>query len=170
MPYNPPYYQRLIEASGLGLAKIMDLVSYMAKPSGYLDENGKIPERLLRVIEKVSAKYGVTVRRANVKALRKEVHLLAEIYRAAWANNWGFVPPTDAEIDDLFVQLRPFFDPRLGEFGIVDGEVVGFMLALPNMNQVLKRAIRIRASRSGGRCSKPSGIGKSAPRSPSSAS
>ncbi len=140
MPYNPPYYQRLIEESGLGLAKAMDLVSYLAKPSSYLDENGNIPERLLRVIRKVSERYRVSVRRANVRELHKEVRLLAEIYRAAWANNWGFVPLTDAEIDDLLKQLGPFFDPRLGEFGMVDGEVVGLMLALPNMNQVLQRA------------------------------
>jgi GNAT superfamily N-acetyltransferase len=140
MPYNPPYYQRLIEASGLGLAKAMDLVSYIAKPTSYLDENGNIPERLLRVIRKVSEKYQVSVRRANMRELHKEVHLLAEIYRAAWANNWSFVPPTDEEIDDLFKQLSQYFDPRLGEFGMVDGKVVGFMLALPNMNQVLQRA------------------------------
>ena len=64
---------------------------------------------------------------------------MTTIYRAAWADNWGFVPPTDAEIRQLAVDLRPVIDPKIVLFAEIDGRAVGCAVAIPNFNQVLKR-------------------------------
>lgn len=140
MPYNYPYYQQLIENSPFGFSKVMDTVSYVTDPSGYLDENGNVPADIKRQITTATERFKVSMRRAELADLKNEVMRLADIYRSAWAKNWGFVPPTDAEMEALFANLRQFFDPQLGEFGLVDGQIAGFMLALPDMNQVLKHA------------------------------
>jgi len=140
MPWNYPYYQQLIENSGLGYEKVMDLVSIYAFPEGYLKENGKFPEKLSRVVGKTKEKRKITTRQADTKKLKEELALLRTVYEQAWERNWGFVKPTDHEMDDLFENLRSFFDARLGRFGYVDGKLAAFMMGMPDMNQVLRRA------------------------------
>jgi GNAT superfamily N-acetyltransferase len=46
---------------------------------------------------------------------------------------------TDEEIDCLAKDLKQIVDPDLAVFAEVNGRVVGFALALPDFNQVLKR-------------------------------
>ena len=55
------------------------------------------------------------------------------------AGTLGFVPPTDAEIRQLAVELRPVLDPELVLFAERAGEPVGCAVAIPDVNQVLKR-------------------------------
>jgi hypothetical protein len=141
MPYNPPYYQRLVENCGLDFAKVMDLESWYFNPATFAGENyDKPPEKLVRVVEKVQKDKGIVVRMADPRRLRDELKLLREIYEAAWEKNWGFVPATDHEMDHLFKDLSEYLDPEAGRFGIINGETVGFMFGLPDMNQVLHRA------------------------------
>jgi len=140
MPYNPPYYQKLIEQSGLGFEKIMDLFSWYSNPDLIQSEGGHLPEKLVRVVNKVSAKHKITVRKPDPKNLRTELNLLRDIWESAWEANWGAVSPNQAEIDHTFDDLKDYFDPDLARFGLVDGKTAGFLLALPDMNQVLKLA------------------------------
>jgi len=138
MPYNHPYYQRLIE--GEGFEKIQDTISVWTDPSRYLDEQGNPPAKVIRVVQKVAERKGITTRAAVMKKLKAELELLRQIYEKAWEKNWGFVPPTLREMDALFKSLKDFYHPALGWFGLVDGKEVGFMMGLPDMNQVLKHA------------------------------
>lgn len=140
MPYNHPYYQRLIEENETGFAKIMDVVSLYVDPDCYLDQNGHFPEKLERVVEKTKQRRQISTRGPDVRNLTREIALLREIYEAAWEKNWGFVPPTSREMDALFASLKQYYHPALGVFALVEGKEVGFMLGLPDMNQVLRRA------------------------------
>jgi hypothetical protein len=140
MPYNPQYYPHRMEASPHGFEKAMDTVSFWTQPSYYLDESGHLPEKLVRVVTKTKSRKGILTRMANPKKLRDELALLRKVYQSAWEQNWGFVPPTDREMDALFKSLRDYFHPSLGWFAEIDGQVAGFMLGLPDMNQVLKHA------------------------------
>jgi hypothetical protein len=85
-------------------------------------------------------KRGIGVRLADMSRLTDELKLLREMYSSAWEKNWSFVPPTERELDDLFKNLKQYFFPKLGIFGTVQGKDVGFMLGLPDMNQVLRLA------------------------------
>jgi len=64
---------------------------------------------------------------------------MQRIYREAWENNWGFVPPTDAEVRQLAVELRPVLDPEIVLFAELEGRPVACAVAIPDLNQVLKR-------------------------------
>ena len=73
-----------------------------------------------------------------MERLDAEVALIQEIYNDAWSRNWGFIPMTAQEISYLAGKLRPIVDPRLCVIAEIDGEPVGFGLAIPNLNQALK--------------------------------
>jgi GNAT superfamily N-acetyltransferase len=60
------------------------------------------------------------------------------LYNAAWEANWGNIPMTDAEFDDLAKQLKPVVVPELVLFAEVRGELAGFALALPDLNAALR--------------------------------
>ena len=65
--------------------------------------------------------------------------MLQSIYREAWQDNWGFVAPTDAEIRQLAIELKPILDPEVLLFAEANGRPVGCAVAIPDVNQVLKK-------------------------------
>jgi GNAT superfamily N-acetyltransferase len=130
MTHNPPYYGSLLERAGLRKEK--DLLAYW-------HQGGQPTERLLRGSERIAARAGVRIRTLDLKRFREEVELIQEIYNSAWARNWGFVPMTEAEIAFMARELRPVVDPDLCLFAEVEGKAVGFSLALPDVNQALRK-------------------------------
>src|SRR5258708_6339101 len=139
MAYNPQYYQRLIEESGLGFAKCMDLYSYYTNPDQIMASGGMTP-KLRRVVDKTKERNHITLRKPDPKNLKKEVDLLHHLWDTCWSANWAFYPLTDREADKLFKDLKDFVDVDLVRFGMIDGKDVGFLLALPDFNQVLRLA------------------------------
>jgi len=87
----------------------------------------------------VRDRHGITIRTVNLKKFDEELEILKVLYRAAWADNWGFVPPTDAEIRQLAVDLRPVADAELLLFAEMQGEPVACAVSIPDVNQVLAR-------------------------------
>jgi hypothetical protein len=141
MPYNPPYYRRLIEEAGLGFDKVMDLESWYDNPELLAgpDRQG-LPEKLVRVAEKTRQKRNITVRKSDSKSIKSDLRALVEVFKSAWAHNWGAVPPTEREVEALYHDLIPYYDPEIARFAEMNGEIVAFALALPDMNEVLIKA------------------------------
>lgn len=131
MPYNPPHYARYIESAGYAKAK--DLFAWT------IDVPTPLPERITRIAARVQRQRHVTLRAANLKQFDAELQRMQSIYKVAWQANWGFVPPTDAEIRQLAVELKPVLDPELLQFAEIDGRPVGCSVAIPDVNQVLKK-------------------------------
>jgi hypothetical protein len=131
MPYNPPQYAGFIE--GAGYAKIKDLLAWS------LDATQPLGDRITRLADRVKRRHGIVIRTVDLGQFDRELATLQTIYRAAWQENWGFVPPTDAEIRQLAADLRPILDPEIALFAEIDGRAVGCAIAIPDMNQVLKR-------------------------------
>lgn len=130
MPYNPPYYIQLLEAAGYVKAK--DLLAYLiADPT-------KTPERLARGVARLQRGQNITIRPINLRRFREDLEIIRGIYHSAWEHNWGFVPMTKAEFDDTAQQLRRVANPNLCLIAEVEGEPVGFALALPDYNQALR--------------------------------
>ena len=69
----------------------------------------------------------------------QEADTILNIYRASWADNWGFVPPTDAEFRAAAKQMKMILKPSLVRFGDIGGQSVAFSVTLPDINQVLKK-------------------------------
>ena len=131
MPYNPPYYPALMEQVGLRKAK--DLYAY------YSDIPAIETKKIDRVAERV-IQNGVTTRPINMKDFDNEVARVWEVYSAAWARNWGFIPMSREEFSLMGKEMKQILKPELVLIGEVEGRVVGFGLALPDVNQALKPA------------------------------
>jgi hypothetical protein len=131
MPYNPEYYPSLLE--GFGLKKIMDLYAYLAEQSSFLDG------RLFRITERlIKREPQLWIRTINLRKIDGELKIIKEIYNQAWSKNWGFVPMTDEEIDDLAKNLKSLVVPDLVLFAYWGEEPVAFSVSLPDYNEVLK--------------------------------
>lgn len=131
MPYNPPYYPALIE--GCGLRKAKDLYAYLlAEP-----ETVGNP-RLKRAYELFRKRGGLTYRSLSMKDFPAEIARIKQIYNRAWQGNWGEVPMTDEEFDSLAADLKHIVVPELVVIAETPaGEVAGFALTLPDINQAL---------------------------------
>ena len=131
MTYNPPYYADLLEEAGYGKAK--DLFAY------WYHVGKELPHRLERIVAKVKKREpGLTVRPIDMKRFSEELDVIKVIYNEAWEKNWGFVPMTGEEIDHMASQLKPVVVPEMVSMAFIDDEPAGFILALPDLNQVLK--------------------------------
>jgi GNAT superfamily N-acetyltransferase len=133
MPYNKPYYEKLVLAANY--QAIMDTYSFHLSRQ-QVEENG-LAERLERITKAIMKRNHVTIRPIDRHHLKQEFALFKELYNAAWEKNWSFVPMTPKELDALVASLGQFFDPDLAFFGYVDGEAAGFIMAVPDFNQVL---------------------------------
>ena len=133
MPYNPPRYRETLEEAGF--EKAQDLVAY------WLGDN-EPPEFLLRAEKLVRRRYpDLSIRPLRMGEWDREVERIRRLYNAAWQDNWGFVPMTDAEFRHMGKDLKPVVDPELAlivEDG--DDEPVGLSLSLPDLNQAIRHA------------------------------
>ncbi len=130
MPHNPPYYAELMEACGMRKSK--DLFAFIHQ----IQE--RLPEKVLRVAQ-IAERKGITVRPINMKRLRAELQAFKDIYNSAWKDNWGFIPITDEELDDMAKRLKDILVPELALIAEKDGAPVGFFGLIPDFNQVLRR-------------------------------
>lgn len=131
MPYNPRYYVDLVE--GQGFAKAKDLLAY------HFYVGDKPLARLTRVADGVQRREpGLVVRPIRRKTLFADLAAVKEVYNAAWEQNWGFVPMTDAELNFMAKRLKPLLDEGLALLAEDKGEPVAFMLSLPDWNVALQ--------------------------------
>jgi hypothetical protein len=131
MTYNPKYYLDLVEASGQ--AKEKDLYAFR-----FL-KGCTMPSGLQRLTERIISRNDITLRAVDKRRLHEEVKLMNSLYCQAWADNWGFVPATDAEIDVQAEELKSVLEPELAFFLYVKDEPVGVCVVLPDFNYLLKK-------------------------------
>ncbi len=131
MTYNPRYYLEMLATEGFRKAK--DLLAFRVDfAKCQLDRLAQIAERTRQRHPELSF---TTIRRAT---LAQDLAKVKEVYNAAWETNWGFVPMTDAELDFMARRLKPLLVEGLNWVSEASGEPVGFMLALPDYNHVLR--------------------------------
>ena len=99
-----------------------------------------LAQRLRRITQQVMKRNRITIRPIDRKNLSVDFSSFRELYNAAWDRNQGFVPMTEAELDALVAGLGQFLDPDFAFFASVDGELAGFVLGIPDFNQVLQKA------------------------------
>jgi len=131
-PYNSPYYENLSEA--FGLKKEIDWYAYYKEAYG-----DAVPERLRKAAQAVRKRYKFSIRPINLKRFDEEVEKFHEVYTRAWEKNWGAVAFTNEEFHHLAKDLKRIVVPEFALLAEAEGKVVGVSLALPDLNQVLKR-------------------------------
>ena len=136
MTYNKPYYLNLLTT--YGFVKNMDLLAYDLPTSD-------VDKRTLRLRDALSQRFkdrNITIRNINLKDFKNETEKILKVYNAAWEDNSGFVPMTDDEFKYLAKDLKMVLDKDFALIAEHNGEVIGFALAIPDINQVLLKIKR----------------------------
>ena len=133
-PWQPPYYQQLVEAAGL--QKAMDVFHWRI---GLDDHDERMLPILPRMAERARDKHGIRIKRMSFWRLGRDLKEFRKIYNAAWSKNWGFSPYDDDDLADLAINYRLIFDRRWFMLSENDTEVVAAAITIPDINQVLKR-------------------------------
>lgn len=128
MGHARPYYATRIEAQGY--RKAVDMFAYKIAADF---APSQIMARLVAAVAK-----RVTVRPLDRKRFAGEIALLRDIFNDAWAENWGFVPFTAEEFQELGNNLRFLVDPGLIRIAEVDGEPAAFIVVIPNVNEAIR--------------------------------
>ena len=131
MSYNPAYYAGLLESCGF--RKAQDLLAYR------MEAPERVPSRLAAIAHAVAMR-GIVVRPLDFARFDEEVEKVHRIHSQAWAENWGAVPLTVAEMRALAAELKPLADRDLVFLAEEAGEPVGVSVTVPDIHQALKLA------------------------------
>lgn len=134
--WHPPFYRDLLEGAGYG--KAIDLLMWHLA-LGELKEGDAFAPEIHAAAEKALRDEGIAIRNIDKGDLYAEMHRFTEVYSEAWADNWGFVRPTEAEVEFHAKLLRQVIDEDWAFVAEKDGETVGVALTLPDVNQVLAK-------------------------------
>ena len=126
------YYPDLVEK--YGFIKNDDHYAYLFNPNDF------DIERHRAVIEFVKKKGGFRVEKLNVKDIENEARDIHRILENSVPEEWDYLvtPSLDAVIDE-FKNLLQFYDGHYCYIARKGDIPIGFMVALPDYNQVLKR-------------------------------
>ncbi len=131
MPYNKDYYDSYLQK--YGFKKEMDLSSYYIGDQVLTSE--LIRRLAIQISDKLSAS-GISVRTINYKKLEQEVVQMREVYNESNRDNWGFIPLSETEFNHTARQFRQFVAEKLILIVEKDRRQIGFIVALPDINQV----------------------------------
>jgi GNAT superfamily N-acetyltransferase len=133
MNYNLPNYPKFVEA--MGFKKVVDWVSSYANIASF-----ELPEKVKRVAERVEEKGKFKVVRFKNKAeLKKWAWRIGQAYNKSFVNNWEYYPLTDNEIKFVLDNIMVVAVPDLLKIITYNDEVVGFLLAFPDISAALQK-------------------------------
>jgi hypothetical protein len=127
MGHNSPAYEAWVEDAGYRGVK--DLYTYD------LDITQTMPPLVRRIVASGERNPHIRIRCVDKSRFGEEAAIILGILNDAWADNWGFIPLTDAEIAYAGKKLKPIVFEDLVRIAELDGEPVAFMMTLPDLNE-----------------------------------
>ncbi len=128
MGHAPAWYSEQLQAAGMN--PVMDLLAYLLPPD--FDP----PPTMRRLLDRAAGK--ILFRPMDFSRYEEEIDLLRMLFNDAWSNNWGFVALTEKEFRATGRELRQIIRPGYTCIAEVDGEAAGFIVALPNINELIR--------------------------------
>ncbi len=125
MPYGHDYYPGLLQQVGFTPARELYAYEWDIQRQTIPEPRPLHPDVVIRPFDR--------------NRLCTEVHRFLKVYNDAFAGNWGFVPMTKAEAESAVKDFLRYADITLPKFAEVGGEPAGFVLALPDFNEVIVR-------------------------------
>jgi hypothetical protein len=130
---NFPYMNDLLKACGY--TKEVDYVVYKVRVSG------RIPDAYERVCERIAREGHVrTYEFRRRSELRPFTGRILALMNETFADLYGYVPLDREEMDTAARRFLPIIDPRFVNFATVDGKDAAFILAMPNIDEGLRKA------------------------------
>ena len=129
MGHARPEYKDWIERAGYRAVK--QLLTYD------LDITREFPPLVQRIVASGEKNPRIRIREVDKRKFEEEAAIILGILNDAWSDNWGFVPLTPPEIEDVGVKLKPIVFNDLIRIAEVDGKPVAFMITLPDLNEAI---------------------------------
>jgi GNAT superfamily N-acetyltransferase len=130
MPYNKPYYTDFFEKFGFKM--------YYQQVSNHLNISKPMPERFEKITQWILDKPGIHAELVTKDNLLKYGMDFLNIYNDAWQFHENFTPMTEQQVVALIDELREIMIPELICFVYVENDPAGFMICLPDLNQIIK--------------------------------
>jgi GNAT superfamily N-acetyltransferase len=131
-PYNPPYYEALLQAQGWTPHRSLQAYGWDA---GYQDSRG-----VLQLAERATAGSPIRIRPLRLDRLKEETQLIARLINQTLAEAWHFDPISEPEAAAMARLLRPILDPSIALVAEDDGGACAVALAVPDVNWLWQRA------------------------------
>jgi len=133
--YNYEWMPRLVENEGYS----KDIDYYVYK----IDVPKVLPDFYKKIYERASRRANFSVvefrKRKEIKPwIRPVLSLMNECYMGG--EIYGFAPLDEKEMDDLAKRYLPVLDPRFVKVVTKDGEVVAFIVGIPDMTEGIQKA------------------------------
>jgi hypothetical protein len=129
--HNPPYYENLL--TSLGFVKAMDWHAYK------ITNRNVDLEAMERRYAEIMRDQNIEVVTYNPKELDRRANEIFHLFNEAWEPNWGHVPLTRRQFDDMLEMVKPCLRPGLA-FGFLDGNrLAGFSIILPDLNPLIHK-------------------------------
>ena len=127
---NPPYYHRYLKDAGFATES--------GQAEFIIDFTPELQARYEGMVE-TALKRGVVMRPWNFADAATEAVLFSRNYNATFGAHWGAPQFTVEDCAGLITGLRELHAEDLTAFADLDGETIGAVLALPDLNQMLHR-------------------------------
>lgn len=139
MAYTPRYYDDLLRELGFEVAK-----RFFAYRCG-VEELAQSPAKyqtVERVCKKIARRFPeLEAGTLDRNELEAELRRMNELANRVRRDVWGFVPLTESEMQYMVRQVRRVLDPDLFAFVRRDGDLVGYLTMVPDVNWALKRSV-----------------------------
>jgi hypothetical protein len=130
MPFNPSYYEQLME--GYGFQNYYNQYYYA------MNVDDSLPERFAERHTKFKAKADYSAKYISIKNLEKYAQDFATVYNAAWAQHGEAKEITVKDAMKLFNKMKLVIDERVIWFAYYKKEPIAMWINIPDLNQYFK--------------------------------
>ena len=128
--HTPAYYQGFMDRYGFTPARAQNVALRIN-----LDDSPQY-ERLLRLAARVKQQGKIKIRPANFDHWKEEIDVIHVLLGKALAHLDDFIGWHRESLEATLEPFRIIADPNLILFAEVDGETVGFLPGIPNLNEL----------------------------------
>jgi GNAT superfamily N-acetyltransferase len=129
--HTPPYYRDFMESFGFELARGENL-AYLIN----WEPDSPVSQRLSRLAERVRRRGEISVRGADLDHWDREIDRIHRLLTVALAHLPDHIGWRRDQLEEMLQPFRDIVDPELVLFAEAGGEAVGWLPAIPNLNEV----------------------------------
>ncbi|MFI3268657.1 MAG: hypothetical protein R3Y51_08085 [Rikenellaceae bacterium] len=135
MNYNHEYYKELFE--NYGFKNYYNQYTY---GKDVINSEGgiEIGEAAKNKANRLAQNPDYMFKHLDKRNLKQASAAFVNIYNKAWAGFTGVKPMTQEQADNLFKTMKPVIDEKLIYFSYYKGNIVGFFIQIPELNQVIR--------------------------------
>ncbi len=131
MPYNFPYYRTLLE--NFGFKDYFQQYTYYRRLDG-----PKLAEQFYAKAARIYRNKSYTFEHIKLNNLAKYTEDFRVIYNESWLKHEGTAEMTTAQTQALMNEMKPIIDEKLIWFAYYDGQPIGVMVMIPELNQIFR--------------------------------